>query len=1601
MIDTEDLYYIYLLINTTSNSYSPTWKAQARTNHSHMRIHQLENINRALDFLSEEGAHLENVGAQDIVDGNPRLTLGLIWTIILHYQVQDIIVKESDETGEVRHAKDALLLWCQLKTAGYPQVEIVDFTKSWRDSLAFAALLHRHYPNLIDFDEIRCIENSQVRLEIIFQQAYLHLGIPILIESKDFIQTCWLEERCVLTLVATWYRCLTTSHSAQLSCERVTKVIQQSLAISHRIFEYMKQTKRWLKWCSVNNKLLNQLLVKLNATDAIRNELDVKQELQNLLSWRQKEKAEKMSDLVQLETLLSEIHTSQLAASHRLFKPPNGLHLNDLEESWKSLTIVEHNCHLAIIDELLRRNELITYRHQITSSRHKHAALISDTETYVNLKLQRLCELSSILTSSINYSLRDKYKKQWNMILEGNRKLQDKLNSRENYLKLCQEWLDLLLQLNDQLQKFGIKMLQLKHLTEVNRTNSVDTCLDQIQMDMNQLVIWIESVKDLLNNITSSENRHIDDSESDATPRTHLQMNVVNSLNYIERYRSNLEKNLWETSQWNVAVKNVYRLLNEINEELLWIKDQENSIEPPNFNKNELAEHFSCVSITTHQLQSKSRLLDAELQSRYKVNYFHHSFLVSNQSLCKHLQQVISQINPADFYQLSIDDINSLSIIHSTQLLEKSQEYPEKMINELNKCVLIKIYEDILKCMQELYTQSDNSNNSNDQNSSPNTSDTCEEIRCKERQTKTIEFVGLLQRYWSKLLESIKVIQNKLLQHNHYLNVLHSLVLANMKIEETSLRICETYNSVNITLMLANKTGNVEEFEEDKQSQKESQMGTLLKEPFDMLNAHTALTVDKEVVINSTLRQMDHIIEQLKLFPKHLIRLRKEVSIFLVSKSVLNENDYAEYLRLETKLNNLSTHRQQRKEIRFQSAHKVDDDQGEDKSTSYSDNVSVTGAQTISSSFEDEVVPVIHKWSIEEEEEIKDERQEEKDDTQTEKPIEQGETINIKKDDGQDVSFTNESVENIAVFTSALSKSSCEELREDNDSDEYFENDFKTPLNSPEAHELSILLLPHISTIAYYLLNRLDFIHMNLKDYVEDCLRQRDILEIQRNVLRLVDNVTSLESWIEEKEKILLTFNPIIYPSVKFIQSLPKPCPIVVTKEIIQSISQLSVQAYRFKTFENELKSHANLRLSEIGMLDQGLCDTFSKLDKEKDMDILHFIKATIKINSPGDEYDVDEDNEDEDEEEGSESRDEFSQETHEEIHFEDSNKQEEEESPHEKKTATYDAYEDEEADDEEVEEEEEQRQQQRHRRNKIDIFRSKYSKLLDHVTKRWQRLKILIEARHERFELAATLSTFHTLFQSTKEWIIRKRELLISTDDLGTDLNSVMQLQRRLMGWERDFIALQGEVEHLNVEGEKLAKELIDEAPQRRDLYLISGELYASKEVGELIKELNKEWESLQLELRNRQDKLLASAELQQFFQGLDDNQLWLRNIEISVATHQLPQSVEEAKIELDLHKELGEQILARKEEFADLISYGRCITAGETDIHYVQLDQRLDRLENGWSELMQMWTYQQKLLQQDVKIQSKLHTRSQSDTQKVVPPLKLMENDESNNGK
>ncbi|KAK6291924.1 hypothetical protein J4Q44_G00377090 [Coregonus suidteri] len=58
-----------------------------------MRFHKIANVNKALDFICSKGVKLVSIGAEEIVDGNTKMTLGMIWTIILRFAIQDISVE--------------------------------------------------------------------------------------------------------------------------------------------------------------------------------------------------------------------------------------------------------------------------------------------------------------------------------------------------------------------------------------------------------------------------------------------------------------------------------------------------------------------------------------------------------------------------------------------------------------------------------------------------------------------------------------------------------------------------------------------------------------------------------------------------------------------------------------------------------------------------------------------------------------------------------------------------------------------------------------------------------------------------------------------------------------------------------------------------------------------------------------------------------------------------------------------------------------------------------------------------------------------------------------------------------------------------------------------------------------------------------------------------------------------------------------------------------------------------------------------------------------------------------------------------------------------
>jgi len=89
-------------------------------------------------------------------------------------------------------------IWCVEETKRYPGVEIKDFQESFKDGLAFCAIIHSHRPDLLDYQELT-VYSARTRLEVAFFVAEEELGIPRLLNIDDVVSTQRHDERLVVT----------------------------------------------------------------------------------------------------------------------------------------------------------------------------------------------------------------------------------------------------------------------------------------------------------------------------------------------------------------------------------------------------------------------------------------------------------------------------------------------------------------------------------------------------------------------------------------------------------------------------------------------------------------------------------------------------------------------------------------------------------------------------------------------------------------------------------------------------------------------------------------------------------------------------------------------------------------------------------------------------------------------------------------------------------------------------------------------------------------------------------------------------------------------------------------------------------------------------------------------------------------------------------------------------------------------------------------------------------------------------------------------------------------------------------------------------------
>ncbi|XP_032306880.1 dystonin isoform X26 [Drosophila ananassae] len=234
--DLRDGHNLLSLLEVLSGEHLPREKGK-------MRFHMLQNAQMALDFLRYKKIKLVNIRAEDIVDGNPKLTLGLIWTIILHFQISDIVVGKEDNVS----AREALLRWARRSTARYPGVRVNDFTSSWRDGLAFSALVHRNRPDLLDWRKARN-DRPRDRLETAFHIVEKEYGVTRLLDPED-VDTNEPDEKSLITYISSLYDVFPEPPSIHPLFDMESQ---------RRVHEYRDLAQQFIYWCREKTAYLQE-----------------------------------------------------------------------------------------------------------------------------------------------------------------------------------------------------------------------------------------------------------------------------------------------------------------------------------------------------------------------------------------------------------------------------------------------------------------------------------------------------------------------------------------------------------------------------------------------------------------------------------------------------------------------------------------------------------------------------------------------------------------------------------------------------------------------------------------------------------------------------------------------------------------------------------------------------------------------------------------------------------------------------------------------------------------------------------------------------------------------------------------------------------------------------------------------------------------------------------------------------------------------------------------------------------------------------------------------------------------------------------------------
>uniref|UniRef100_A0A452I344 PH domain-containing protein n=1 Tax=Gopherus agassizii TaxID=38772 RepID=A0A452I344_9SAUR len=237
-----------------------------------------------------------------------------------------------------------------------------------------------------------------------------------------------------------------------------------------------------------------------------------------------------------------------------------------------------------------------------------------------------------------------------------------------------------------------------------------------------------------------------------------------------------------------------------------------------------------------------------------------------------------------------------------------------------------------------------------------------------------------------------------------------------------------------------------------------------------------------------------------------------------------------------------------------------------------------------------------------------------------------------------------------------------------------------------------------------------------------------------------------------------------------------------------------------------------------------------------------------------------------------------------------------------------------------------------------------------DHLNGRWNRVVELVEQRKEHLSSVLRIQNYLLECTEIKAQIREKRRAVESSQYSSGDLGGVLALQRKLSAMEAVLVVLEPRLLELQQEGEALATA----HPAQALTILLHFE------------EISEEWEALKRTLQGCEDSLSVASQLQQFIQDLDNFLTWLVKTQAAVASEELPSNLAGAERLLSQHAALKEEIDRYEEDYTKIQAASDLLAPEEADVPCLSLQQWLQKLDVGWTKLLQMWESRREALVQ-----------------------------------